>query len=653
MAQQTVQGHLLITDLVNIENVYFEYCLVNQNTTSSELQDRNYFYAYFLSDDTTCVEDKIYFTRTVIDGEYIYTEVENPSGNPHQSSYYERTPNDSLENDWSTSYPTWIDGYNIWSRQVQQLEGVSELTYGMPFLDSAVNQLSYTVRNHDLSINSLEASTKHSWINEVERGDYLIGTYSASGIDGVEFVRSNCRTYGYNTLLESNAINFRYNEANLSTMGQNGINLYYSPYLVYNQTSDSSIVSDKIYYEKITVTESAVEKDFFVPVLNPTAEDLENYYELTISNIGRKGLELTKDGLSLYGLEAESPKMIELTTEGLKILNGSILMGDSIENTAAISSGSIALTQTNFSRRIGENVVTNLRFAIGDKFGIANDGTVYVSGGLFVGSGFDNVYTKNETVNRSEFSSELSNYLLADDAANQYSTKEERIVRIQTIYICSTSILTEDDLPNYWVGSTSGGIDDWTLTPPVYRGDSYHIYSAIQFQDANNNITSTGLSPGATDLSNLFINGQINQDYLDLSGLATDQELTNTTNNLFQNIDTLSNDIQTNYVATSDSQWQSLTRQIQIKPYVSEPYIRIAANPEDPNSYLNLTGRQINFVLGLQETPLQINNNGIITNDIKMVSRGSNEDEEYSFLWIVRSNGHLSLKLASNKSNES
>ena len=44
---------------------------------------------YAATEDTTVVEGKTYYTRTGTSGAYVYTPVQNPTGNPKTSSYYE------------------------------------------------------------------------------------------------------------------------------------------------------------------------------------------------------------------------------------------------------------------------------------------------------------------------------------------------------------------------------------------------------------------------------------------------------------------------------------------------------------------------------------------------------------------------------------
>lgn len=69
---------------------------------------------------------------------------------------------------------------------------------------------------------------------------------------------------------------------------------------------------------------------------------------------------------------------------------GNFVIGNNIistqSNTSSTADGSVTLASANFTRYINNANRTNLRFAIGSKFGIASDGTVYATNGVFKGS---------------------------------------------------------------------------------------------------------------------------------------------------------------------------------------------------------------------------------------------------------------------------
>ena len=69
---------------------------------------------------------------------------------------------------------------------------------------------------------ALAHSLRKIWINENTVGDYVAGTYAASGLsDGTDtnFNTTNPSTYGFNSLLRHTFLSFRYNTHQLVTIG--------------------------------------------------------------------------------------------------------------------------------------------------------------------------------------------------------------------------------------------------------------------------------------------------------------------------------------------------------------------------------------------------------------------------------------------------
>lgn len=707
---QVSYGSMTIADITDT-SVYFEYALVQQDTTIDELLEENYFYNYFLTTNTTVEEGKPYFTRQGSSGNYTYTEVSNPTGNPQSKGYYERALKDENENSWSTIYPEWKYGYNVWTREVRATE--EEIIYGDPYVDSAINQISNMVMNHEFDLAALQTRLTHLWTHNVESlteesESYPYGTYAAAGIEGVKFKRESSNTYGYNSLLRHSSIDFRYNDAKLTSLGQNGIILYYLPIPQYTLTSDSAVIDDKVYYSRTISSGNTI----FNQVTEPVTSGLSSYYELVFNHKNEKGLELTTEGLFLYNktkynattdtscltnkeyftkttinnsdfyalvtnptgnpntqswYEKEVTKAIELTEDGLKILDGSVLIGNSTENPSNNANGSIALTINDFSREIGNSTVEHLRFAIGDSFGVTSSGDVHIAGGVFLGSSFDNVFTKEETLNAFGVSelTDIQNTYLSNTAADQrFMNKEEAIANIQVIYKVSDTLPQKPD--NQWIVATSGS--GWVTVQPNYTAN-VTVYTAIQFQDITGNVTTTDPIIGTADLSNILTNGKINKNNLDLSAInindLTGQIDASHLNSsvIFNSIqESLQTDIQQALSSTTAqyvlkermggeeglTKWENLNKTIEINPNAAIPYIRIAADQADKSSYLNLTGSQINFVIQSQSTPLTITPDGIITYDVwSQVLHMRAKEADYAFMWIVRNDGHLSLKLES------
>ena len=160
---QTSNGSITITDLTDITDVYLEYCMA--------------------ADSITTAEDIIAKT--------IWTPPERG---------------------WSTEYPTWQSGYQIWIREVTKKEGITQLEHGTPYLDKAVNQINNNISN-------IQTKIKKIWSNST-------GSYMASGINGNDVIEDNVNTYGFNSKSTTTGISFNYNAIPLTVLGNDGMRVY-------------------------------------------------------------------------------------------------------------------------------------------------------------------------------------------------------------------------------------------------------------------------------------------------------------------------------------------------------------------------------------------------------------------------------------------
>ena len=103
---------------------------------------------------------------------------------------------------------------------------------------------------------------------------------------------------------------------------------------------------------------------------------------------GQKSVSLNGSGLTFYNIGSSNSAAATLASDGLHITNGSIVLG----TTDGIAAGNVTLSNKNFTRSINNIEHKDLRFAIGSKFGVASDGTLYATGGVF-----NSYYTKDET----------------------------------------------------------------------------------------------------------------------------------------------------------------------------------------------------------------------------------------------------------------
>lgn len=129
---------------------------------------------------------------------------------------------------WSTTYPTWVSGQQIWIRRVTRKEGIDTPEYGTPYLDKAVNQ----IQNNYIGLSN-KLRTFFYPGDSTYSGAFAVSKTSADGLD-----TANANTYGFNTRVASALISMGYNKIPLLEMGLlgnnfNGIKLY-SPVLTNN-----------------------------------------------------------------------------------------------------------------------------------------------------------------------------------------------------------------------------------------------------------------------------------------------------------------------------------------------------------------------------------------------------------------------------------
>lgn len=147
---------------------------------------------------------------------------------------------------WSTTYPTWVSGYQIWVREVTVKEGIVSPEYGTPYLDKAVNQIN--TNYVDLS-NKLKTFFYPGDINHNYSGAFAVSKTESDGLN-----TANADTYGFNTRVATGLISMGYNKIPLLEMGlfetgtpANGIKLY-SPILtngvITNHRLDATLTSE-------------------------------------------------------------------------------------------------------------------------------------------------------------------------------------------------------------------------------------------------------------------------------------------------------------------------------------------------------------------------------------------------------------------------
>lgn len=157
---------------------------------------------------------------------------------------------------------------------------------------------------------------------------------------------------------------------------------------------------------------------------------------------GQKSVSLNGSGLTFYNIGSSNSAAATLASDGLQITNGSIVLG----TTSGTAAGNVTLSNKNFTRSINETSHNDLRFAIGSKFGVASDGTLY-------SAGLDSVSSSVQTLDGRVTTNE-NNISTNTEAIKLEASRRESAVNI--LLDTDVSSLTAVNAPSarYW-GSTS------------------------------------------------------------------------------------------------------------------------------------------------------------------------------------------------------
>lgn len=289
------------------------------------------------------------------------------------------------------------------------------------------------------------------------------GVYAASGISGTTFNEGSISTYGYNVSIKPASIGIGYNNIKAILIdGSNPSLKFYAP----------------------SKTEQAA---------NPSMELTSSALIFNKIGTANKSVELTNSALNFYGSSTSTPDA-QLSSTGLQISNGAIIIG----STSGTSAGSIALSNSDFTRSINGTSRSNLRLAIGQYFGVKNDGTLYasnavISGTISVGSG--STIDAGATISGTSASTVVSNASTGAQAAsdlsafqttvgNTYATQANSVYRTQRIYYRKTS----SGAPNKnetWLTTSGTGYGNWSLNIPQLTNNNTkypYLYTAVQTQ---------------------------------------------------------------------------------------------------------------------------------------------------------------------------
>ena len=287
---QISYGSITVSDVTDIENVYFEYALAKSDASETSIKA----------------------------GTYTFSQ--------------------TGERGWSTTYPTWTRGYQIWVREVKKYANIDNVVTLTPYLDKAVNDLNNIVDNID--IDSLQTKLKYIWVN-TNNNSHPRGTYAASGREQestpITFDINDQSTYGFNTHLAHNALDLRYNNVKMTSLTTGALTFYvpmykngsyvqggeglilnanglrlFTPYN-YRLSEDTSLDPNKTYYVYTELDGVPT----YTPVVNPNPNPRqENYYEWTTAAVlNQNGLNITEGSITL-GEEENETYPFRVTNDG-------------------------------------------------------------------------------------------------------------------------------------------------------------------------------------------------------------------------------------------------------------------------------------------------------------------------------------------------
>lgn len=228
----------------------------------------------------------------------------------------------STYNNWSTVKPTATDTYRYFYYCDQSKTGGGVCTWS-----EVVEDTSYL---STYEINALNVRTKNFFkgLDNSYDGWFASGRTSDEGLD-----TSNAETYFYNARVAATHIALGYNKTPIIDLdgGSGTINIYRFP-IINNST------------KKVTTA-------------------------------GSLGMQLSATDLIFYKPPVGNNSPVAAATlnaNGLNISDGSIELANGTNN-------SIKISNSDFTRDINNISRSNLRMAIGSKFGVKNDGTLYAS----------------------------------------------------------------------------------------------------------------------------------------------------------------------------------------------------------------------------------------------------------------------------------
>lgn len=527
---------------------------------------------------------------------------------------------------WSTTYPTWVSGYQIWIREVTVKEGIVSPEYGTPYLDKAVNQINTNLIN-------LQTKVKKIWTDSA-------GTHMAGGIGNNDVNENDSSTYGFNSWINTSSLNFKYNNISLMELGQlsnsfNGIKLY-SPIItngiITGNRLDATLTSEGLKLLRGGIEAGTKNTTDYIYVYSH--DDAINH-ALTINNSGNKSdwriIAGNKFGVDKAGnLYASSAHINGYATESA-LDEVSIAVNNKANSSDAVYRTQIIyLMQESGSTvpEINQTWVTNI--APMD----SEDEPIWTTVRPVYNRLYPNLYTARQTQTVSQFS----------DGRGVCS--------------CTTPVL--DDTTTVIDGGhiTTGTIDSNRLNANTIHVNAVNIDGNLTIGKITDLQTTLDNKADASELSSLT-----EKTYYayasDLNG--TDFSTTNTNlqyRGLYVTTDDEQSTEYTDYIWELNVEWAR--RYADKFLHETNSGMNIYDDVFDSGTYAELSAVALSFYLdnvqqmkvGYEST---IEDYGVISeNHIALGSGAGVKFDNYGhddagargrFVWEIRNNGHLSLKL--------
>ena len=265
------------------------------------------------------------------------------STNPSQITNSNQITTTDRQNGWTSIVPTYVAngtyytcietslsaGGPVWSTPIENK--------GLTNANAKALDAYNTSTARDTEINAIKAQAKHYWWDT--QGAHVAAGENTTNVDNI--TQGTASTYGFNSLMAPGYLALKYKDINFAQLATNSLT-FYRP-----ATNGSTYVQ------------------------------------------GKKGMDLTADALTFYkplayNSSSEPTIAAQLTSNGLKISDGIIQLGTN--DSSSTSSGCITLSNVDFTRSINGTSRSNLRLAIGQYFGIKNDGSLYASNAIISGA---------------------------------------------------------------------------------------------------------------------------------------------------------------------------------------------------------------------------------------------------------------------------